>query len=222
MKITKLKELTVPYQSILLYGASGAGKTTAMSLLKGKTLLIDVDRGSSVLKNIDRDDFDVLRLDSELTDLPKIIDSLEKKNEYTNIIIDTLSELEKAMLTVLGRLGKNSGCPELSHYNQVNFKLIDYCRRFRALNSNVVFLCWEKQREHIDMQGTKYTQSYPLLADKIADTAIGLVDVVGRLEVSIKDETKGKRYVRLESTPTVMAKDRINKRTYCEIDELIK
>jgi phage nucleotide-binding protein len=221
MKISKIKELGVTYQSILIYAPSGMGKTTVISKLKGKTLLIDCDRGSSVLTGLDRDDFDVIRLDSELTDLPKILEMLEKKCDYINVAVDTLSELEKSMLTILGRLGKMDGIPELQAYNKVQYKLIDYVRRFRALPCNVIFSCWEQSKEFIANDGTKTNHLTPLLSGKTCETVLGLVDVVAHLEISTKEETKGKRFLRLETTNNIIAKDRLNKRSYCEIDQLI-
>ena len=220
MKIVKLSEMQETYKTILLYAAPKTGKTTVLGQLKGKTLIIDVDRGSTVLRE-NKNDIDIVRLDSELTDLPKILESLEKENTYTNICIDGLSELEKAMLTIYGRLGKNDGAPEQSHYNRVQFKIIDYCRRFRALQSNIIFTAWEACVEYVALDGSKYVQSKPLLSGKTSETICGLCDIVGRVEISVKDETKGHRYIRFEASPTVIAGDRINKRAYCEIDQLI-
>ena len=60
-----------------------------------------------------------------------------------------------------------------------------------------------------------------MLSGKTADTIMGLCDVVGRLEISNKEDTKGKRYIRLEASPVVTAKDRLQKRSYCEIQEVL-
>lgn len=46
----------------------------------------------------------------------------------------------------------------------------------------------------------------------------GLCDVVGQVIVSTKD---GERYVRLEGTNTVVAKDRLKKRKFCRFEEAI-
>jgi hypothetical protein len=60
-----------------------------------------------------------------------------------------------------------------------------------------------------------------MLSGKCADTICGLCDIVGRLEISTKDDTAGKRYIRLEASPVVVAKDRIYKRKFCKTNELI-
>ena len=221
MQITKISELKNTNISALIYSSPGNGKTTALGELQGKTLIIDVDRGTSVLAG-SKADISVIRLDEELKDLFKVLEKLESECPFDNICIDSLSELEKSMLTLYGRLGKNDGAPELAHYNRTQFKITDICRRFRNLPANIIFTAWESSSDHIHPSGEKYTQARPMLSGKSADTICGLCDIVGRLEISSKDDNAGKRYIRLEASPIVVAKDRIFKRKYCETNQLIK
>ena len=72
--------------------------------------------------------------------------------------------------------------------------------------------------EVIAVSGEKYTQARPLLRDKTVNNVCGLCDVVGQVIVSTKD---GERYVRLEGTNTVVAKDRLKKRKFCRFEEAI-
>lgn len=220
MQITKIADLKNDKVSALIYSAPGNGKTSMLGELKGKTLIIDVDRGTSVLAG-QKSDISVIRLDEELNDLIAVIAKLEKDCPFDNVCIDSLSELEKSMLTLYGREGKNDGAPELVHYNRTQFKIADLCRRFRALNTNVIFTAWESTSDHIHPSGEKYTQARPMLSGKCADTICGLCDIVGRLEISTKDDTAGNRYIRLEASPVVVAKDRIYKRKFCKTNELI-
>ena len=50
------------------------------------------------------------------------------------------------------------------------------------------------------------------------ETLCGLCDLVGRIVINPKD---GERYVLLESSATVVAKDRLFKRKFCKFEELI-
>jgi phage nucleotide-binding protein len=220
MQILKIADIKTNRISALVYSAPGNGKTSMLGELKGKTLIIDVDRGTSVLAG-QTADISVVRLDEDLGDLFKVLENLEKSCPFDNVCIDSLSELEKTMLTVYGRLGKNDGAPELAHYNRTQFKIAGICRRFRSLDANVVFTAWESKSEHIHPSGEKYTQAMPMLSGKCADTICGLCDIVGRLEIGSKDDNIGKRYIRLEASPVVIAKDRIYKRKFCTTDKLL-
>lgn len=220
MQILKIADIKTNRISALIYSAPGNGKTSMIGELKGKTLIIDIDRGTSVLAG-SKADISVVRMDEDLADLVKVLENLEKSCPFDNVCIDSLSELEKSMLTIYGRLGKNDGAPELAHYNRAQFKIADICRRFRALDANVVFTAWESTSEHIHPSGEKYTQARPMLSGKCADTICGLCDIVGRLEIGVKDDNAGKRYIRLEASPVVVAKDRIYKRKFCTTDKLL-
>ncbi len=216
MQILKATDITTEKISAVIYAPPGMGKTTLLGMLPGKTLVIDVDCGTVVLKG--NPNVDIVKLDESLSGLKETLTYLQKKCEYDNVCIDSLSELERGMLTVYGRGGKNNGAPELAHYNQVQFKIMDYVRLYRALPANVIFTAWESLTELIHQSGEKYTQTHPMLAGKGSDSVCGLCHIVGRIMISPKD---GERYVWLEGSPTVVAKDRIFKRKYCKLEDLL-
>lgn len=216
MQILKAAELQDEKVTALFYAPPGMGKTTLLGSLSGKTLIVDVDRGTSVLKG--KENVDIVRLSEDLSDLPEILKELQASCPYDNVCIDSLSELERGMLTYFGRVGKNDGVPEMGHYQKVDFKIMDYCRQFRGLPCNIVFTAWEYLAEVIAVSGEKYTQARPMLRDKTVNNVCGLCDVVGQVIVSTKD---GERYVRLEGTNTVVAKDRLKKRKFCRFEEAI-
>lgn len=220
MQILKLSELKKTNVTALIYAPPGIGKTSLLAELPGKTLIIDVDEGTSVLVGKEAD-IEIVRLDEDLQNMIEVITKLEESCPFDNVCIDSLSELEKKMLTVYGRLGKNDGAPEMLHYNRVQFKITDICRRVRALPANKIFTAWETLVEYVHPSGEKYTQAKPMLSGKTTETICGLCDVVGHLEISTQKDAEGMRFIRLESTPTVIAKDRINKRRFCRTNELI-
>ncbi len=216
MKIYNAGELKPQHQTVLIYGAPGIGKTTALGSLPGKTLIIDVDRGTDVL--IGKKNIDIVRLDPDLKVMGEIMMELEKKCTYENVCLDSLSELERGMLGLLGRTGRNGGAPELAHYNQVNFKMVDLVRRLRLLDTNIILTAWEEYKDVIAIDGTKYTQTRPMLSGKTADNICGLCDIVGQIIISPKDRD---RYIRLQAETSLVAKDRILKRAYCAPDKIL-
>ena len=215
MQILKLSEIKTGYQSALIYARPGMGKTTLLGMLPGRTLIVDVDRGTEVLAG-GHAHVDVCRLNEDLSDLPELCKTLEANCPYDFVCIDSLSELEKSMLTVLGRAGKNNGAPELGHYNQTQFKIADYVRRFRALPCSTVFTAWEEPKEVTGSDGTKYQVFRPALSGKTSDIICGLCDTVARIVIT----PDGKRILQLSATNYSVAKDRIKKREYCGFDEL--
>ena len=216
MQILKATDLTEGKLTALIYGTPGMGKTTLLGTLPGRTLIIDVDKGTSVLRG--NESVDIVRLSEDLHEIPEILKELHGKCEYDNVCIDSLSEFERGMLAYYGRLGNNNGVPDQGSYLRVDYKLVDCCRQFRALPCNVFFTAWEMQKEITSVTGEKYSQARPLLREKNTDNICGLCDLVGQVVMNPKD---GERYVRLESSMAVIAKDRIHKRKYCKFDEIL-
>ena len=216
MNIIKASEIKPEKLSVLIYGAPGMGKTTLLGTLKGKTLIVDIDKGTSVLAG--KNNADIVRISENIGEVQEIIKELQVKCEYDNICIDSLSELERAMLAYFGRIGNNKGVPTLADYQRVDCYIMDWCRQFRALPCNVIFTAWEKYTEITAPSGEKYTRTSPMLRDKNMENICGLCDMVGRIMTGDKDE----RYVWLEGRPEVVAKDRIFKRKFCKFEEVIK
>jgi phage nucleotide-binding protein len=215
----------------IIYGAPGTGKTTAIPfILQGqKKLLIDIDRSSQVLRSkrtlekIDGladlvKDVSIINVGLDVNKWLDILNWLEEggAKDYAGIFIDNISELEHQMLTEYGRVGKNDGAPEQLHYNRTQFKIIDYVRRLRALDTNVIFTAWDIQRDVIRKSGEKYTEFIPKLSGKSVDTICGLCNVVAHIE-----QVEKGRFFRLMRTPEVYAKDQIQGRKNCLIPELI-
>ena len=215
MNIVKAKDLKKRKTTALLYGTPGAGKTTTLGQLPGKTLLIDIDHSSDVLAG--NPNVDIVFIKDDLTNLASTLDELEKGHNYDNICVDNLSELEHGMLTAYGRIGNNDGVPGLQDYGRVNYKLMDYVRRFRGLNGNIIFTAWEIPKEIVAPTGEKYNQFQPDLREKVQHNICGLCNVVGRL----KQNEEGERIIQLTSTKDTYAKDQVNKRKWCNTKEVI-
>ena len=216
MKILKAAEIKPENLSVLIYGAPGMGKTTLLGTLSGRTLIIDADKGTSVLAG--SEDVDVVRISENIGEIPGILKELQSKCEYDNVCIDSLSELERAMLAYFGRTGNNRGVPGLQDYQRVDYYIIDWCRQMRSLPCNVIFTAWEKYAEITSPNGEKYTRASPMLRDKNVENICGLCDLVGRIVTKAED---GERYVWLEGRAEAVAKDRIYKRRYCKFGELL-
>ena len=234
MKLTELVKEKQPFTA-LLYCAPGVGKSTALGLIgeksKGKTLVLDVDR--TFVPTMAKDEvvhdfskFEVLQVDNintwtdwtkKLTDL-KAAKEAGKLTEYENICVDNISELERCILSDLGRQGKNKGVPAQADYQYMQFKLMDSLRFMKSLGLNVIWTAWETTEDYVTLDGTCYTRSYPKISKKIVDNVCGLCEIVGKIIVN-KD---GERGVVMEATQNIYAKNQIDTRKICNVKEFIK
>ena len=234
MKLTDLVKEKQPFTA-LLYCAPGVGKSTALGLIgeksKGKTLVLDVDR--TFVPTMAKDEvvhdfskFEVLQVDNintwtdwtkKLTDLKAAKES-GKLTEYENICVDNISELERCILSDLGRQGKNKGVPAQADYQYMQFKLMDSLRFMKSLGLNVIWTAWETTEDYVALDGTCYTRSYPKISKKIVDNVCGLCEIVGKIIVN-KD---GERGVVMEATQNIYAKNQIDTRKICNVKEFIK
>lgn len=234
MKLTDLMKEKQPFTA-LLYCAPGVGKSTALGLIgeksKGKTLVLDVDR--TFVPTMAKDEvvhdfskFEVLQVDNinTWTDWTKKLSDLKaakeagKLTEYENICVDNISELERCILSDLGRQGKNKGVPAQADYQYMQFKLMDSLRFMKSLGLNVIWTAWETTEDYVTIDGTSYTRSYPKISKKIVDNVCGLCEIVGKIIVN-KD---GERGVVMEATQNIYAKNQIDTRKICNVKEFIK
>ena len=236
MSYFKLEELTKQKQpyTALLYCSPGVGKTTAIGLIaeksKGKTLILDVDRTVTtslskreIVKDISR--IDIRQIDNVHTwnDWENVLLELSElkksgKFDYENIAVDNISELERCILSDLGSQGKNKGIPAQADYQYMQFKLVNSLRFMKSLGINVIWTAWETYESYTHPDGTQYTRSFPKVSAKIVDNICGLCDIVGKI-VAKQDGTRG---IVLEATQNVYAKNQIDNRKGCLIEEFIK
>lgn len=236
MNLTKLNEKSENYTA-MLYCPPGVGKSTAIGLIaeasEGKTLVLDVDRtiGKTLAKHEivkDTSNIVVWQVDNintfaDWTDcLQELVNmrdngDLEKSGVRT-IAVDNISELERCILSDLGRQGKNKGVPAQSDYQYMQFKLVNSLRLMKSLGVNIVWTAWEDVREIVSPDGTKYSQIIPKMSLKIVDNICGLCDVVGKIFVN----KEGQHGILLEAAQNIYAKNQIDSRKACKVEELGK
>lgn len=231
-KLTELVEQKQPYTA-LFYCSTGVGKTTTAGLIaeksKGKTLILDVDRTiatslgkGEVVKDISR--IDIRQVDNvhtwdDWSSIIKELDTLKNagKLDYENIVVDNISELERCILSDLGSQGKNKGVPAQADYQYMQFKLVNSLRFMKSLGVNIIWTAWENYENYTMPDGTQYTRSYPKINAKIVDNICGLCDVVGKI-IAKSDGTRG---IILEATQNVYAKNQIDSRKGCLVEEFV-
>lgn len=234
MQITKLNQNNgdLPFTA-LLYCPPGVGKSTAIGLIaeasEGNTLVLDIDRTidrtlakHEIVKDTDR--LFSVKIDNIATfedwsnTLQELVDmKKDGRLDFTNIAVDNISELERCILSDLGRQGKNKGVPAQADYQYMQFKLVNSLRYMKTLGVNIVWTAWEDVRQIVSPNGTSYSQIIPKMSLKIVDNICGLCDVVGKILVN----TDGDHGIILEATQNIYAKNQIDARKACRVEDFI-
>ena len=223
LNITTASEITADKATYLIYAAPGMGKTTAIKYFPGKTLVIDVDKSSAVLKgepNIDIATIDTHNIWKEWLDTVTELVTGDY-SQYDNIVIDNVSELFRATLANLGREGKNHRVPEQSHYQRVDFTILDSLRALKKLDARIIFTAWETSDLWQTETGQAFNRAYPDIRNKILNNFMGLCDVVARLIVHRDEDGNEQRGYILQPTNSVYAKNRLDNRKGCKVEDLV-
>ena len=215
MNIISAKDIKHDRITALIYGTPGTGKTTLLGCLQGRTLIVDIDKGSSVLAG--KDNIDILSVDGNSRLLYEVPQQFKQTCPYDNIAIDTVSELERTMLSNLAARN-NNGLPTLQDYGNVNHFMLNLCRQFRNINANIFFTAWEQYTEVTSPTGETYSRIEPLIRQKNMENICGLCDIIGRIYY---DKDTNSRRVWLEGRPHIVARDRIFKRSSCSFEEVV-
>ena len=223
-----------PNYTALFYCAPGVGKSTAIGLIaeksKGKTLVLDIDRTitktlakKEVVKDLSK--IEVMQIDNVNTwdDWEKALMQLKKMKDndeldFDTIAVDNISELERCILSDLGSKGKNKGVPAQADYQYMQFKLVNSLRFMKSLGVNVIWTAWEVTEQFQTPEGASYSRLYPKISTKIVDNICGLCDVVGKI-LAKSDGTRG---IILEATQNIYAKNQIDNRKGCLVEEFIE
>lgn len=241
MELKKIDDIKDAPFTALLYCPPGVGKTTAIGLIaeatEGNVLVLDVDRTTKslakgeVVKDTSRliiteienrgknDAQGIVGTFQAWSDtLKELTPEFIKQNNITTIAVDNISELERCILSDLGVQGKNKGVPAISDYQYMQFKLMNSLRYMKSIGVNIVWTAWETVREIVSPDGTKYSQLIPKVSDKIVDNVCGLCDVVGKIMVN----KEGQHGILLEATQNIYAKNQIDSRKACKVEDFAK
>lgn len=211
---------------ILIYGKAGLGKTSLIRYLKGKTIVLSMDNSHKVLEgaeNVDIrtiDDAGVVSFDRKhpSEDIEKFITEVDEViSNYDNLVIDNVSSLQSDWFIEQGRKSKNGISNELQHYNQWTNYFLRILTAIYNKPINIYITAWEDTHELNLETGQIITQYVPQIRNSVLNQLLGLTDVVGRILVNAKTGARG---LILEGSEGTYAKNRLDSRTACKIEEL--
>ncbi|MBD5429324.1 AAA family ATPase [Lactobacillus sp.] len=222
MQVIHAEDIKKPSALRILYGNPGLGKTSTIQYMPGKKLVFDIDGTSSVLKGLPNIDIVQVNPNSIREELPKLLQEVQENylDDYDSFALDNISELENAVLTEYGKKGNNHGVPGIQNYQQLQFFELDLIRYMKAWNKQVLITAWETTDQYVEeSSGQSFTRSYPQIRKPILMNVMGLALQVGRLSINPKS---GQRGVWLAPTNSIFAKNQLDNRKACKVEELFK
>ncbi|WP_170240477.1 AAA family ATPase [Streptococcus hyovaginalis] len=221
MKITKASDLErTKNWRILIYGKAGLGKTSLIKYIPGKTLVLSMDNSEKVLtgsENIDVVNFDREHPSEFMTEFLKEVDAV--LNDYDNLVVDNISSFQSDWFIEQGRKSKNGISNELQHYSQWTNYFLRVLTVIYSKPINIYVTAWEDTHELNLETGQILTQYVPQIRTSVLNQLLGLTDVVGRILVNAKTGARG---LILEGSEGTYAKNRLDDRTACKIEELFE
>ena len=192
---------------ILLYGASGSGKTRLTSTLPGKTIILSAEAGLLSLRDFDIDSITV----NTMEDLKETYKLLAADTKYDNIVLDSLSEITEVIFAYEVEDSKNhnkaGATDKLRAYGEMAEKVIKLVKAFRDLAGKNIIMIAKIERDKDEMTGMNlYRPSFP--GAKLAQNLPYLFDQVFALRVDRNAEGEIVRYLQCSADNQWSAKDR--------------
>lgn len=190
---------------MMVYGMGGVGKTT-FGATAPKPLLVDCENGAKYfgLRGIS---VDVAKVGS-WSDLNGIFD-IAKSGEYETIIIDPIGELmeklKRYMIAKADRkLVQGDGSPSMAGWGWLKDTMRATIKTLRDSGVHLILIA------HVDEKADEdRLVKRPMIATKLSDELVNMVDIVGYMTTTTDEEGNEKRLILVDpASDKYVAKDR--------------
>jgi len=216
LPVVKVTDAPVVF-NFLVYGESGAGKTTLAGSADDvpemrRVLILDIEGGTLSLRSR-YPNVDSVRIKSWV-DMQNVYNELYLDNHgYNTVVLDSLTEIQKmSMDEIMRKLVKehedrDADVPGIREWNINIEQTRKFVRLFRDLPINTIFTALSKTDKN-PRNGT--TRTKPYLSGKVADEVAGFLDIVSYLYTKEVDGEQ-RRMLLCGATQDNVAKDRTDR-----------
>jgi len=209
MEIKNTKDYSkIPNLVMMVYGMGGVGKTTFAATFP-KPLLLDFENGAKYFgeRGIEVD-VALFKHWPTLEDKKALATAIEN---YETVIVDPIGEAMEKLIndtnTISGsKFRQNGGDLTMAGWGEVKKQMRNFIKFLRDSNKNVILVA------HVDEKmDDEVLVKRPLIATKLSDEIITMVDVVGYMRTVEKDG-QTVRLIQVDGTDSkVISKDRTGK-----------
>lgn len=205
---------------LLIYGLSGAGKTSLASKVGKKPLILDVENGANYMDCAVVDHSQLADADHFYGVLKELfVQAKSGKLEYDNIVIDSIDEAVRMLEAKMGG-ATDTGDMKQTIYNgdgsygngkkfmenEIRLRLFKILDAFTKYNVSVTLVAHANMKKLMDSEGNHIDTVSPKMDEYLMNLFVEHMDFVYYLK-----NIEGERKLVLESDGVVLAKNRVGK-----------
>lgn len=194
------------FAKILVYGASGAGKTTLIPSLPNP-IVLSAEAGLLSIRGSDIPYIEITDIES-LYEAFEWINGSDEAKVFESIALDSISEIAEVVLSAEKKRTTDNGklVDPRQAYGATQDKVIDLCRAFRDLPGRHVYMSAKVERAQDDMGRLLYNPSMP--GNKLGQAIPYLFDEVLALRAEADGNGNITRMLQTSTDGVWNAKDR--------------
>ena len=197
---------------IVVYGMSGAGKTTLISTLP-QPIVISAEAGLLSLTGFDIPYIEINSYES-LKEAYNWVTSSKEAEQFQSIAIDSISEIGEVVLSHEKIVNKDGRAA----YGEMATQVLELMRAFRDIKQKHIYFSAKCEKQQDETGRILYSPSMP--GNKLAQQIPYLVDEVLALRVEKDAEGNTQRALMCDSDGLWLAKDRSGKLDTWEAPDL--
>lgn len=191
------------FVKVLVYGASGAGKTTLIPSLP-EPIVLSAEAGLLSIRGSNIPYIEIATMD-DLREAYAWLRDSEEASMYQSVVIDSLSEIAEVILSTEKKIAKD---PRQA-YGAMADQISDIVRAFRDIPEKHVYMSAKVERAQDDQGRLLYNPSMP--GNKIGQSLPYLFDEVFALRAETDSDGQLVRMLQTDTDGVWNAKDRSGK-----------